>query len=419
MAAVNATRSPDRRGVVDVLRALVTAAQSEQITFLAASLAYYAFVSLIPLLLLVLSVASVVGGDQLAGDVVVALGPVLSPAGQDLIRAALTGAAGRGGATVIGLLVLVWSGLKVFRGLDIAFSTLYGTEGEMSFLGQVKDALVVLVAVGAGIAVTIGGGAVISLSGVELAGPLGTLALVAALAVVFLPLYVVFPGQPVTVREALPGAVLSAAGWAALMTGFRIYAANAASFQLYGVIGGVLLLVTWFYFGGVVLLLGGVLNAVLADRMDGEAVDRQLQQASLRGDGQRTMSEDTDDADARGGADDDDLADLQAELAALEERIDERTVHRDDLESDLRRYVRRRVRRGKARGWGPYLVLLYGTAMTLGAFFFLNGVWAVLAMLVIWFSTLGLYALMVLVGATVGAARTPGRVLDAIRDFRR
>jgi len=114
----------------------------------------------------------------------------------------------------------------------------------------------------------------------------------------------------------------------------------------------------------------------------------------------------------------DDLDDLRQEIEAFEEEIEGRTVHKDELESDLKRYVRRRVRRGHARGWGPYLVLLYGTAMTLGGFYFLSGVWAVLAMLVIWLSTLGLYALMVIVGIVTTTIGLPGRIIDRLRDLR-
>ncbi len=110
---------------------------------------------------------------------------------------------------------------------------------------------------------------------------------------------------------------------------------------------------------------------------------------------------------------------LRAELQSLRDRqdefeadIDDRTVHRDELERELRRYVRRRARRSKARGWGPYLVLLYGTAMTIGAFYYLEGPWAVLSMLVIWLSTLGLYVFMLIVGFGLGLAGIPGRLRD-------
>lgn len=112
------------------------------------------------------------------------------------------------------------------------------------------------------------------------------------------------------------------------------------------------------------------------------------------------------------------VEELHEEIDTIQERIDERTVHRDDIESDLKRYVRQRVRRGHAQDWGPYLVLLYGTAMTFGAFYYLSGLWAILAMLVIWLSTLGLYVFMLVVGFGLSLLGLPGRLRDRISAFR-
>ena len=129
------------------------------------------------------------------------------------------------------------------------------------------------------------------------------------------------------------------------------------------------------------------------------------------------------DGEEPSGAEATDVADLRErldairrELESFETDVEERTVHRSEIESELRRYVSRRLRRGHARGWGPYLVLLYGTAMTVGAFYFLSSGWAILAMIVIWLSTLGLYALMLIVGAILGIASLPGRAAGRFRD---
>lgn len=108
------------------------------------------------------------------------------------------------------------------------------------------------------------------------------------------------------------------------------------------------------------------------------------------------------------------LYDVRGELSRFERAVEDRTLKRPALEADLRRYVRRRMRRSRARGWGPYLVLLYGTIMTLGAFYFLAGVWAILAMVVVWLSTLGLYVVMVAFGAIVNLIGIPSRLRDAI-----
>jgi hypothetical protein len=53
--------------------------------------------------------------------------------------------------------------------------------------------------------------------------------------------------------------------------------------------------------------------------------------------------------------------------------------------------------------------------MTIAAFYLLSGGWAILAMIIVWLSTLGLYTLMVLVGAGITALSAPGRAVDAGR----
>lgn len=407
----------DRTRAVSVARHVVRTVREEEVSFLAAGIAYYMFVSLLPLLLLTLVVGTLVGGEAFANSIVAAAGDVLSPTASTLLEDALTSGAGRGGATVLGVGVTLWSALKVFRGLDAAFSRVYGTDGPDSIVGELVDGLAALGGIGialVGLGVI---GALGTVLGVQVA--LGGLALVPVLAVAFLPLYYLFPDQEMTIRDAVPGAVFAGLGWTLLGTGFNVYASQADTYQVYGVIGGVLLLVTWFYFAGQVLLVGAAVNAALADR--------QLQQVSRRRSG-KAMSEDADETDTPppGGATgrdadeltDEELRELREEFESFREDVEGRTLHRDEVRSDLKQYVRRRMRRGHARQWGPYIVLLYGTIMTLGAFYYLSGLYAVLAMLVIWLSTLGLYAVMIAVGVTLTATGLPGRLVDRVRDWR-
>ncbi len=406
---------------VTVVRGVAAGAQSDRITFIAAGLAYYALISLVPLLLLALVVTSFFGDSALVESLVAETSRILGEGAGGVLASSLTEATGRGGATIFGLAVLLWSGLKLFRGLDIAFSDVYGDPGPASIVQQLRNAIVTLSAVAVGVAATVvvgtalaGSGVVAVLEGYDSAGLLGSALLLCTLSVAFLPLYYFLPAPDIPVREALPGALFAAFGWTALQTGFRLYASIAGGYETYGVLGGVLLLVTFLYFGGLVLLVGVVLNAVLAGRTDGDS-------ATTRSDAQtpeptpaldRTMTRDRSDGDASAEELRDELEELYDELDRFEDRIDERTVHREEIERDLRAYVRTRLRRGKARGWGPYLVLLYGTLMTIGAFYLLSGGWAILAMFVIWLSTLGLYALMLVVGTSVAVAGLPGRLKD-------
>jgi YihY family inner membrane protein len=260
---------------------LVATVRSEQLSFLAAAIAYYAFVSIFPLLLVVLAVATAVGGDAFANGVVGRISGVVTPDTTDLLYETITRASARGGATVVGLVVFLWSGLRVFRGLDVAFAAIYGDHEQASLLDQIRDALTVLLGIGLAVLAVVAVGLVAGLSGIQFVGVLAPLALVAGLTLAFLPLYYVFPDHAVTLAEAAPGAVFAAVGWAVLEAVFRLYAANATQFDLYGIVGAVLLLVTWFYFGSLLVLTGAVLNVVLADgdRPAAELVgDRQLQQ---------------------------------------------------------------------------------------------------------------------------------------------
>jgi len=516
--------------VPDDVRAVAMAARSEQITFLAAAVAYYAFVSLIPLSLLGLVIASVMGGAVFEGQVVATASEFLTPEAQELLTEALTGESGRGGATIVGTVVLLWSGLRLFRGLDKAFSQVYGTIGSKTILNELLNAVAVSLAIVVGVAsMTVLGAAIDRLPAGDIAPQVGFALLIGTLAVVFFPMYLLLPDADIEPREALPGTLFASLGWVVLGAGFQLYSANAGNFAAYGVLGGVLLLVTWLYFGALIVMLGAVVNAVLADRLDADdaaamdyepgydpsglsreardagtgngpnaggadathprgadetnahetsertTTDRQVQRDGARhtdtteamtGEDSPERPDDADD-DSEGTAGSDsstgpngqntgtsdpetdggtaadeptaservrpgtapasevarlnsEIADLRSELDEFEDEVDDKTVDRDEFEGDLKRYVRRRVRRGHARGWGPYLVLLYGTAMTVAALYtpYLGGGWAIFAMIVIWLSTLGLYVLMVLVGAGLSLLGVPGRLRNAVGSWR-
>jgi len=426
---------------IDTVRRVVDTVTNRQATFLAAAIAYYAFVSLIPALLLLVAVGTAAFGEAAAAELVAVAGDLLTPAGADAVTAAVASGDGRTGASVVGLAALAWSTLKVFRGLDTAFAAVYGTENAPGFLGQIADAASVAFAVGVGIGVTVGVAALVAVVDAPPAvAAASVLALPGVLVGVLLPMYYVLPQPAISVREALPGAAFAAVGWTLLQAGFRLYAAGAAQYQVYGVIGGVLLLVTWLYLAAVVIVVGGIINAVLAGRANegngGDATrgvtrrsppdltaDRQLQHAPGRPvdmNGESDDADDADDAERPRGAPD--VAELHAEVRRLRAEFDEfeddverRTVDKPAVESELKRYVRARMRRGHARGWGPYLVLLYGTVLILGALSFLDGVFAIAAIVVLGLSTLGLYTMFVVVGIGLNLLETPGKALDYAR----
>ncbi|MFB6169901.1 MAG: YihY/virulence factor BrkB family protein [Haloarculaceae archaeon] len=249
-------------GLRDTVRAVVALAREEQATLLAASLAYFSFVSLVPLLLLVFVALATLGTADLAVRAVELTSETATP-GVD-VAPLLSARVGQGRATAVGLVVLCWSALRLFRALDGVFGAVYGTHERESVARSLRDAGLVFVTL-LGALVLLGVVGVVAPLGVA-AGRvlLGPVALFLALVVVFLPMFYVFPEPDVDLREAVPGVVFAAGTWSLSAAVFRVYFVDGL--DLYGAAGAVVLVLTWFYVGGLALVLGAVLNAVLAGR---------------------------------------------------------------------------------------------------------------------------------------------------------
>ncbi|SFS10800.1 membrane protein [Halomicrobium zhouii] len=252
-----------------VLRAIAAEFKEENITFMAGSIAYYAFVSMFPLLLLALLVASIVGGQAFADVVIGLTQQYLTPAAQGIVTDSITQASNAASFSIIGIVALLWSVLKVFRGLDVAFASLYHSPGDNGILDQVKDGVIVLGGIVVAVAAMVVAGFLVRfVPDVPYIGALSFVFLIAALTAAFFPIYYVFPDVDVSVRDVIPGTVVAAVGWAILQSLFRVYTTYSSTGELYGAIGGVILLVTWLYFGALVLLLGVAVNVVLAGQSE-------------------------------------------------------------------------------------------------------------------------------------------------------
>lgn len=251
-----------------IVAAVVREVRAENITFMAGSIAYHAFVSILPFLLLMLWLLSRLGSREAAVRLLTAMAGYLGPEQIDEVVDIAVNATNTASLSVISLAVLVWGALRIFRGLDTAFSDIYESESRNDFADQLRDGVVVFLAVGSGVFLVSVAERAIGLPA------LGTAALVVrpvitvlAVTIALLPMFYIFPDERVTVREVVPGTVVAAIGWTALGKVFQFYAGVSANSE-YGVVGIVILVITWLYFTGFVLLLGASVNAVLAGRSE-------------------------------------------------------------------------------------------------------------------------------------------------------
>lgn len=236
-----------------------------QVPFMAGSVAFSAFLSILPLLVLLFVVLAVVGDGALVDRVVEASSEFLPAAAQDLLSESLQRQTGVSSTSIIGGVALVWGALKLFVSLDTAFLEIYDAEAGASYLDKLVDSVVVL------------GGLLLAVVAVAAASTLLAfvdwipyvhllmpLVLVLGLVVAFLPIYYVFPDVDTSLKAALPGAVVAAVGWALLQSLFQAYLSLGSSGGG-GFLGGAIVVITWLYFSALIVLVGAVVNAVLSD----------------------------------------------------------------------------------------------------------------------------------------------------------
>lgn len=259
----------DLSWLVAVIREAGALATRKRIHFLAASIAYYAFAALIPLLLFAFIAISATGGQDLAFQIIAVTRRFLTPTTQELLRDSVLQTEGRTGVIVGASLVFVWSVFRLLQSLGIAIAMVYETELSPPLITQISTAALLF------FALVIAASGLITISllfalvpGFPLIGIVSAGAVLVALVSVFWPIYYLLPAVDHSFVDALPGSIVAAVGWILLNLLFGIYTATAGQYQVYGLLGGVLLLFVWFYVSGMILVFGAVINAVLYERTD-------------------------------------------------------------------------------------------------------------------------------------------------------
>ena len=244
---------------------------------LAAQQAYYFFFALFPALLALISFASFFPVHNLTDEVFSMLARVAPGDVIEMVTKQLDKISGdrAGGLLTIAFLFTLWSSSGAVVSMCSTLNAAYDiTEGRpwwkvrLVAIGlTVSLALFVLVSMtlviaGPWIARTIAEQANLGNAFVQawnvLQWPLVFLLVATAIAIV----YYFAPDAEQDWVWITPGSVLATLLWVAISLGFKFYVANFGNYtETYGVIGGVMLLLLWFYLSGIALLMGAELNA--------------------------------------------------------------------------------------------------------------------------------------------------------------
>jgi membrane protein len=232
-------------------------------------IAYFAFFSLFPLLLVFVSIL----GFVLQGDPAARQSIVHSALSQfPIIGAKPEHLTGSGVGLSIGLLGTIWSGLGVTLAVENAFYRVYAIppRGRPDFFMSRLRGLKLLAVVGVlQLLSTVVAGAVAGGFG---GWPLTIAGISAALALDLALFFVVFRfliPNLVPTRELWPGIVLAAVGWDVLQSIGGLYVSHVVkgASETYGTFAAVIGLLAWLYLGARIVVYAAEINVVLTRRL--------------------------------------------------------------------------------------------------------------------------------------------------------
>lgn len=290
-----------------------------------AAIAFFGFLSLFPLIALVVAVGGFVlaGDDAAVADLVAGIQGAIPGLGGDTIGGAIDSVIKNAGTIgTIGFLGVLFSGLRVTNAAQTATQFVFGVDlSEVSAVKQRLWQLASLLILGVLAFVSVGASSYARvLVDQTLPGALGTLAPVAAYVagalldiVLFWVAYRIYAmGSGVGWRGLLPGAVMGGILWALLKYFGATYLSSQASSSVVSgdegntallMLGTVIGLLALFYLAGRIYVYGAELSAELAGI--GSSADRRGEE---RADTEAVRA----DADASEGADDDEEVDAVA-----------------------------------------------------------------------------------------------------------
>lgn len=264
------------------LRKVVQDFKQDNGAIVAAAIAFYIFISLIPMLLLGVSILGfVLGSPEEAERIILGFlrqySPTLIEEGGAGIRAVIEDIIrGRGAIGGIGLIGLLWSGSSAFVNLHKAVNIAWDSPDDRGFIKTRLLAAGLLLAVGALLLASLGLGALVNIIrnyDVTLLGisppdiPIWSfLAQAIPLAVtiaIFTLMYKVMPTRCVPWAPALLSGFIAGLFWEVARYGFSWYIGNFANFSaVYGSLAGLVILIFWIYYSSLILIVAAEVGAV-------------------------------------------------------------------------------------------------------------------------------------------------------------
>jgi len=247
---------------------------------LAAQLAYFFLLSLFPFLLVLVTLIGYLPFDELA--VIEFINTYAPDEIRDLIESNVQQLMNQqsGGLLSIGIIATLWSASNGVNAIMRGFNRAYEVEENRSFIVSRLIAIVltigmIIVIITALLLPVFGrmiGVYIFSLFGlsdgfITVWESIRYISSSVVFFVVFLALYVLAPNKRIYFKNAIWGAMFATVFWQLVSLAFSFYVDTLGNYSAtYGSLGTVIVLMLWFYISGIIIMLGGVINAFIREK---------------------------------------------------------------------------------------------------------------------------------------------------------
>ncbi|MCF6408163.1 YihY/virulence factor BrkB family protein [Pseudalkalibacillus salsuginis] len=250
--------------------------QKDDVPLLAAAQAYHYLLSIIPMLILLLSIVPYlnISSSQIMRFISEVLPDETSSIFKDSIVSVVKTPSG--GLLTIGILGTIWSASNGIHAFIKASNQAYEVEENRSFLKVrlISIALTfgMIIALVVSIVLPVFGQVILKMVNVFIPMPehikliLSILRWVISIIVItsiLIVLYRFAPNKTLPVKEILPGACLASILWLLISLSFSFYVSNFGNYSAtYGSLGGIIVMMIWFFLTGLILMIGAEINVV-------------------------------------------------------------------------------------------------------------------------------------------------------------
>jgi membrane protein len=233
----------------------------------AAGVAYYAILSIFPLLLGLIAVFGIFLPRANLQDELLRFVSTNLPGATDLLNQNIVSIINlRGTLGILSVIGLLWGASAMFSAINLAINRAWDIRRDRPFYIRKARELVMVFGIGILFLLSLGASAIITILQRVADHPAADMIivnigsrLVAFLLIlaVFMLLYKLVPNTKTHWRYIWPGAILAAVLFEIARTLFILYLNNFANYQLiYGSIGSIIALLVWIYFSAFIVILG-------------------------------------------------------------------------------------------------------------------------------------------------------------------